>query len=295
MKRPLLALLIVLTLAACGQSYEEERRLSQAESQRLKTEDSLALKVAVMPTLDCLPLFIAKDHHFFDTLGVDVRLKPFTAQMDCDQALLHGQVEGMVTDSKRMEHMAAQGVALTQVATTDAYWQLVANRKARIKEVRQLGDKMVAMTRHSATDFLTDRALAGVKTSAQVFKVQINDVGVRLQMLRNNEMDAMWLPEPQATAARLEGNPVIKDSRKMGYQLGCMVFKNNAMKDARRQTQLKHFMKAYDMACDSLNHYGLSHYSQLVTRHCHVDENTIRALPKVFFSLSKRKTDINNP
>ena len=37
----------------------------------------------------------------------------------------------------------------------------------------------------------------------EVFKVQINDVALRLQMLLNNEMDAMLLTEPQATTARI--------------------------------------------------------------------------------------------
>ena len=68
----------LLILAGCGQSYEETKRLSREQRLKLAREDSAALKIAVMPTLDCLPIFIAKDHQLFDTV-VDIRLKRYTA------------------------------------------------------------------------------------------------------------------------------------------------------------------------------------------------------------------------
>ena len=137
---------------------------------------------------------------------------------------------------------------------TDAYWQLIANRTARVKTAAQLGDKMVAMTRYSATDYLTDKALDGVKTSAPVFRVQINDVLIRLDMLKNNEMDAMWLTEPQATTARMFKHTVIEDSRKMKEHLGVVVAGAHLMKDKKRVKQLTAFVEGYNRACDSLNH-----------------------------------------
>lgn len=198
----------IALVVACGQSYETKQRMTRAERAKLKTADSLALKVGVMPTLDCMPLFVAKERRLFDTLGVDVRLRMRKAQMDIDTALIGGSVEGAVSDSVRVARMRSRGTALTEVGTTNTSWQLVGNRSARLKEVKQLGDKMVAMTRYSATDFLTDHVLTGVKTTATVYRVQINDVPLRLQMLLNNEMDALWLPEPQATTAREHAHTV---------------------------------------------------------------------------------------
>ena len=58
----ILMIVCVLLMAACGQSYEETKRqkvLSQREAMR---KDSAALKVAVMPTLDCLPLYVAEHY-----------------------------------------------------------------------------------------------------------------------------------------------------------------------------------------------------------------------------------------
>ena len=273
----------IALVVACGQSYETKQRMTRAERAKLKTADSLALKVGVMPTLDCMPLFVAKERRLFDTLGVDVRLRMRKAQMDIDTALIGGSVEGAVSDSVRVARMRSRGTALTEVGTTNTSWQLVGNRSARLKEVKQLGDKMVAMTRYSATDFLTDHVLTGVKTTATVYRVQINDVPLRLQMLLNNEMDALWLPEPQATTAREHGHTVLWDTEKHNLWLGRMVFRDKALGDARVKKQIDVFKQAYNMACDSLNQRGVSAYADLLIKYCQTDQKTLDALPKVKF------------
>ena len=165
-------------------------------------------------------------------------------------------------------------------AVTGAYWQLIANRNARVKQLKQMDDKMVAMTRFSATDLLTDRMIDSVKLDKdRVYKVQINDVSVRLLMLQNNEMDVLWMMEPQATAARMMKNGVVYDSRKDSLQLGVLVFREQEMRHPERAEQLKLFMQAYDQACDSINKYGVRHYRDIITERCQVKKNMLDSLP----------------
>lgn len=264
-------LLAAMLFVACGQTYEEQKRATRAERLKRAKADSAALKIAVMPTLDCLPLYVAQQCGLFDTLGADIRLKHYTAQIDCDTAIANGSVEGAVTDLVRGQRMAARGTTLTYVAATDAYWQLVSNRTARISTLKQLNGKMVAMTRFSATDLLVDHAADSAKLGReQVHKVQINDVAVRLGMLQNNEMDAMLLTEPQAAAARAAKHKVLMDTRRLGLRLGAVAFRTEAMADSSRKKQLDAFVKAYNMACDSINKHGVGRYAALVSRHCGV-------------------------
>lgn len=54
---------------ACGDN--EAERAAQVLRQQ-QVEDSLALKVAVTPTLDCLPLFVAEQEGWFEQEGVSV-------------------------------------------------------------------------------------------------------------------------------------------------------------------------------------------------------------------------------
>lgn len=248
-----------------------------------------------MPTLDCLPVYLMKEGMLYDSTKLDLRLRVFASQMDCDTAVMRNRVEGSVTDLVRANKMMKKGIALRYFSATNSYWQLIANRTARIRQLNQLGDKMVAMTRFSATDFLTDKTLDTVKTKAQVFRIQINNVNVRLHMLLNNEMDALWLTEPQATKARLMGHNVIADSRGMNAQLGVFVFREDEMKDVHRQKQLKEFTRIYNAACDSINKNGLQAYSELIKKYMKVDERTVKALPKIVFkhASSPLQSDIN--
>lgn len=288
MNRLVIFLFSILLLASCGQSYEEKQAITRKQRAELRRQDSLALKVAVLPTLDCLPIFLAKDHGFFDTQHVDVHLRLWNAQMDADTALLGGSIEGAVTDLVRAERMQRRGVALDYVTSTNAYWQLISNRMARIRELKQLSDKMIAMTRYSATAYLADLAVDSAKPKYDVFRVQVNDVSVRLHMLLNNEMDAVLLTEPQATTARLCKNPVLMDSRDKNLHLGVIAFRRASMRDARRRQQLKAFIKAYDAACDSLNHSGLRSYASLIRKYCGADDKTIRSLPGIRFEHARK-------
>lgn len=280
MKRILYILTAVVLVASCGQSYEEKRRMTQKKRQQMLREDSAALKIAVLPTLDCLPLFVAKEEHLFDTLGADVRLKLFTAQMDCDTAIVNGSVECVVTDLVRAERLIQKGTPLGYLTSTNAYWQLYSNRTARIKTLKQLDDKMVAMTRYSATDMLADLAMDSAKLARdRVFKIQVNDVHIRLKMLLNSEIDAVLLPEPQATLARLARHQQLQDSRRLSVQPGVIAYSEKSMADKNRKKQLDVLERGYNMACDSLNRNGIGRYRQLMVKYCKVKASQVDSLP----------------
>ncbi len=73
MKKSILYILVVVILSACGDTEATRQRLDRQQRLEQQRQDSLALKIAVLPTLDGLPLFLAHEHRMFDTLGVDVR------------------------------------------------------------------------------------------------------------------------------------------------------------------------------------------------------------------------------
>ena len=118
--KPIFLLAVIVLLSACGQSYEEKVRLSRAERARLAQEEAAALKVAVLPTLDCMPVYLAKQKNWYDSTQVDLRLKVRNAQIDCDTALKGKSVEVAVTDLKRVEHMTKHGVGLLTMGPTDS-------------------------------------------------------------------------------------------------------------------------------------------------------------------------------
>lgn len=281
MKQVLSVLASVLLIISCNYFDKEKRRVVHEQEAPLQGKDSAALKIAVMPTLDCLPLFVALERNFFGQGGGDVRLKMFTAQMDCDTAIMRGHVEGIVTDLVRAERMRQQGISLSYVTSTNAYWQLYANRMTRIRKLPQLDDKMLAMARYSATDLIADFVADSAKLkSERLFKVQVNDVYIRLKMLMGNEIDAALLTEPQATQARLARHYLLMDSRKVPMQLGVVAFCEEVVKDTTRHRQFELFKKSYNQACDSLTHYGIGAYRSVVEKYCKIPESQVDSIPR---------------
>jgi NitT/TauT family transport system substrate-binding protein len=113
----------------------------------------------------------------------------------------------------------------------------------------------------------------------RVFRIQINDVNVRLKMLENNEMDALLVTEPYATQAILAKNKVLFDTRKSDMQMGVFVFRTEGMDDKNRQHQMKVFQEGYNEACDSINKYGVRNYRDVIRKYCVVTEQTLKNLP----------------
>jgi NitT/TauT family transport system substrate-binding protein len=288
MKKLLIGMVFALLIAGCGLSYDETKRLKQEKRTRELREDSAALKVAVMPTLDCLPLFVAEEREMFDTV-VDIRLKYFTAQMDCDTALQRGRVEMAVSDLVRVERMkgvrrqesgVSRNMTIGYVTATNAYWLLIGNRNQRITDLKHLDDHMLAMTRYSVTDLLGDLAVDSAKLKTErVFRIQVNDVNVRLDMLENNEMDALLMTQPQVTQALLMKHHVLLDTRKLDMQMGVIVEDSVVMSHPNRQRQREVLIKGYNMACDSLNQHGMKHYLDIIRKYYKLSEQALRLLP----------------
>ena len=232
-----------------------------------------------MPTLDCLPLYVAEEQGIFEREGLSVTLYPFEAQMDCDTAIQNGWVDGMMTDLVRAERLQKQGLPLHYATVTALSWQLLTSRQARINTLPQLDDKMLAMTRYSGTSLVAALLVDSTELQPErVFRIQVNDVAVRLDMLRTGVMDALLLPEPQASAARKSGARQLYDSRQSDLCLGVMVFTQKAMADSMRHQQIETLLHVYATVCDTLTATGLKPYKPLIASRCRLNISDLDSL-----------------
>lgn len=285
----------LLALSACGPSDAE---LKQAQKQRKEAEQkayNAAFKVGVMPTLDCLPLYLLCDSALYDTARADIRLVSFAAQMDCDTAMVGKSVDACVTDLVRAEQLHAKGVHLRWFAATNAYWNLYANKQEKIDSINKLSDCNIAMTRFSVTDFLTAEVLRRAKLKRPAFRVQINDILVREKMATEGELEAFWFTEPMATKMRLDGHKLLFTSQDLALHLGVIVLIDNPSKDYQRfQMQYEEFRKAYNRAIALINKNGMVYYSDLIIKYMGVDSKTVLNLPKLKFEIARgpRESDL---
>lgn len=276
-----LLILAVLTLVSCGKSDKELQAERQAQKLAEREAYQKAYKIAVMPTMDCLPAYLLKDSLLYDTAKVDIRLCRFNAQMDCDTAMIGGSVQAAFSDLVRTERLKHRNKVLMHYLTdTNLNWQLIADKDSKLKQLSDLSDKIVAMTRFSGTDLLTDMTVKKAKPKYQVFRVQVNDVLVRLAMLQNHEIDAYWFAEPQITKALSADNNSLFNSEDAGVHLGVVAI----MDKVRRQDEEAAFAAAYDKAVEQINKNGVKYYSALIQKYMKVDESVVRALPDIKYT-----------
>ena len=95
-----LLLLAVFIATGCSSGENTATRKSKEEIAAERKKDSLALKVGVAQTINCLPAFVAQDEGIFDSLGVDVRLRHYTSMLDCDVSLRRHTIEGVYRREK---------------------------------------------------------------------------------------------------------------------------------------------------------------------------------------------------
>ena len=277
-------------LVSCGKSAEQQASEQQAKKKAELAKYQAAFKVAVMPTLDCLPAYLLKDSLLYDTAKVDIRLKEYNAQMDCDTAMIRHRVQAAFSDLVRTERLKRRKKVLMHYLTsTNASWKLIADRQSKVMKLAQLSDKILAMTRFSATDLFTDKVLKKAEPKYKVFRAQINDVFVRLKMLANHEIDAYWFQEPQATVAMQGDNILLYDTSESGISLGVLAIMDNE----DRSSQETAFAEAYNKAIELINERGVKYYAALIKKYMGLTDAQVNALPTIKYTKTERPRQVD--
>lgn len=264
---------VLLVLAAAGIAYvfhddENDNEIANTEGR---------MTVAVTPTLDCLPLYVAQANGIAEDLGCTLVLQEHMSIADCDSALAGGSAVCATTDCVRAEMFLADkkkisGKQFLLLQNPNTWFYLFANRRARIRKASQMKDKMIAVDRKGADALMAQYVLDSVKLADdKTFLVNINSISIRMAMLANNTMDAAVLPEPQATVARKAGHESLyAEHGKDGKANGAFLVKDG-MKDM--------FVKVYNRACDSINKNGIHHYDYIFVERMAVPRKCVKDIP----------------
>ena len=207
-KHSLLAIIATIMLASC--SHKQEATQFEADSTSI---DTTVMRIAVMPAMNCLPVYYAEKTGLADSLGVEMKLLRYQAQMDIDTAIVNKHVDIAYTDLIRCTRLSKQ-VSLTPFASCDEALSLISLKTKRVKQINQMKEQMIAVSRLSATDYWTDRLLDSTRTSYDdIYRPQVNDVWLRAEMLRQGLIDAAMMGEPYATWMTMLGHKRLFQSK----------------------------------------------------------------------------------
>lgn len=256
---------VLFICSLCFLGCREEHKTLLDEN--VESYDSTALHLALMPTVDCLPIYYAKETGIFEELGLNVQLHSYTSQLDCDTALLQRVVQGGFTDAYRLEAYGDKASGLQAMWNGEASWQLFAGASLRIKSPQRLKGRTVVISRQSAENAGLEEALLSAGLDKEdVYKPQVNDLRLRTEMLLGKQIDAALLTWPYTEMAAAEGHRLLYTQPK-GSQASCFVM-DVAWLEANEanKKQFELLEKGKDMALDSLHMKGPVAYSGILQK-----------------------------
>ncbi|WP_410675388.1 ABC transporter substrate-binding protein [Amycolatopsis sp. cmx-4-68] len=166
-----------------------------------------SIKIAILPTIDAAPLWLAHDGGYFKAEGLDVQ----TVIAASGQAALAKTASGDVDIalSSYIPFFTAKSTGTIDVrlvcdatAVSAKSFAIVATPTSPVKTINDLAGKRIAMTaKNTATDLLAKSLMrdhAVDFTNVQWMQVQFPNVAAALAQ---NQVDAALLPEPYVSQA----------------------------------------------------------------------------------------------
>lgn len=226
----------------------------------------------VMSSMDYLPLAIAEREGYFEKYGINVNIQKFISANERDVALQSGVVDGVVTDYTSAVLVKAGGFDLKITSKCQAPFYIVAGKETGIDSLAELKGKKIAVSQNTVIDFCVDVALNSVGLNEKdVEKVEINKIPLRLEMLRNNKIDATGLPDPLGLIAENEGHRLLVTMDSLGYTVTGMVFTQKALDD--KSEAIKLMYKAYNDGVAYLKSHSVDDIKDILIKDMRFPEN----------------------
>ena len=214
------------------------------------------LRLGVLPVVDVVVLYTARDEGYFRDAGLEVELVPFQSALEKDAAVQAGTLDGYFGEiSNPVLHRLA-GMDYVIIATTyfsnpkTRMFGLIASPESTATTVAELKGGGVAMSRGTIIDYLLGYFIkAGGLTEADIDRRDIRKIAMRVQMLLAGKVDAALLPEPLLSIAEKQGGKVLLDDRVFSRPLAIIAL-------ARKKTDpatVKAFREAYAKAVAKVN------------------------------------------
>lgn len=200
-------------------SAEAEEAVEEADQVDAMSEP-VTLKIAVLPIMDALPMFVAEADGLFQENGVNVEFIPVASAPERVQIMQAGQADGTVNEILSVmffnkENVQMQAVRFAHKATPEhAHFSILASAASGITDAQGLKGVEIGVSQGTIIEYLTYRLLeAAGLTDDEIVTLAVPKIPDRLALLGSGEMDAGVLPDPAGPVAELSGAVSVLDDR----------------------------------------------------------------------------------
>lgn len=219
----------------------------------------VTLKIAVLPILDALPMFVAQQNGYFAANGLNVEFVPVASAAERDQIMAAEQADGMINDLVstlfyNKDAIQIQIVRFARVATAEyPQYRILASAQSGITDVAGLKGVEIGISEGSVIAYTTDRLLEAEGFTADEIKtIAVPKIPDRLSLLGTGELKAANLPDPSASLAVQSGAVVIVDDTKHPEFGSSEISFRKAVIDEHPQA-IKGFLAAIEKAVADIN------------------------------------------
>lgn len=249
-------------MASC--TSKQEAMLSSEEEAQL---DSLALRIAVMPVMDCLPIYYAQRTGLMKEMNLNACVKTYVAQMDIDTTLRKKYADVAYSDLIRAIRLMPTVNNLHAFMAGQEQLTLISQKGKRVKKENQLKEKMIAICRLSVTDYWCDAFIDSLKMNDEnAYRPQVNDVQLRTDMLRTNLIDAGIYTDPYTTWMLGLGHRKIEQTKDQDPQMTTWLVRSDSTLSEEKEKQIQLFVQVYNQAIENINQGLLADSTKAILR-----------------------------
>lgn len=193
-----------------GEAIVEEGEEAPASSQ--------TIKIAVLPIVDALPLFVAEYEGLFEEYGLNVELIPVSSAPELSQMVAAGQADGMITDGLTVAFFNKDGVQMQIVryaqrpTENTPHFFVLAAKDSGITSPADLKGVEIGISEGTIIEYITDRLLEKQGfTAEEIQTIAVPKIPDRMALLASGELKAAVLPDPLASLAISQGATVVLD------------------------------------------------------------------------------------
>jgi NitT/TauT family transport system substrate-binding protein len=243
-KKIIIFLLVLLVVAACSPT---------------PAKDTATLKIAVLPIIDTLPMYVAQQEGLFAKHGVNVEFIPVASAPERDQLLAASQADGTVNETlavmlfnKEVIQMQAVRYAL-RPAEGYGHFFILASAQSGITSVDGLKGVEIGVSQGTVIEYVTERLLQSEGFTADEIKtIAVPKIPDRMSLLASGELQAGVMPDPLASLVVAQGGVIVADdSTHPEYGFSVISFRKDVI-DANLDA-IKGFLVAIEEATALLN------------------------------------------
>jgi NitT/TauT family transport system substrate-binding protein len=221
--------------------------------------EARTLKIAVLPIIDTLPMYVAQQEGLFAKHGLDVEFIPVASAPERDQLIAAGGADGTINETLAVMLFNKEKVQMQVVRYAlrptegNGHFFILASAQSGISEIDGLKGVEIGVSQGTVIEYVTERLLqADGFSSNEIKTVAVPKIPDRMALLASGELNAGVMPDPLASLVVSQGGVVVTDdSSHPEYGFSVISFRKEVI-DTNPKA-IKGFLAAIEEATGLLN------------------------------------------